>query len=316
MATSAPFRRESALDKQQYKQDHTEAHNCPLGLVRFVPRSDPSKVLIGQPEDDNLDIGVALRKGQEVPVKVFSGTSVLSPGQDTGISAIIDRVLSPLSVSEVGTIRCIGLNYKQHAAEVNMALPTVPTVFMKPNTSLGDPWPAPTVLPKLSQLDDCADYEAELAVVIGKAAKNVSEADAMDYVLGYTACNDISSRSSQFAQSQWSFSKGFDGACPIGPALVSPSLIPDPSKLHVRGLKNGEVLQDCGTDDLIFSVPKLISFLSQSTTLPPGTLIVTGTPAGVGIVRKPKVTLKAGDEFAVEIKPYIGTLINTFENEE
>ncbi len=186
----------------------------------------------------------------------------------------------------------------------------------KPNTSLGDPWPAPTVLPKITQTDDCGDYESELAVVLGKTAKNVSESDAMDYVLGYTACNDISSRTSQFAQSQWSFSKGFDGACPIGPTLVSPSLISDPSKLHVRGLKNGDVLQDCGTDDLIFSIPKLISFLSQGTTLPAGTLIITGTPAGVGIVRKPKVTIKEGDEFHVEILPHIGTLINVFENEK
>lgn len=206
--------------------------------------------------------------------------------------------------------------------EISKAKDSLPALMIgahlsrKPNTSLGDPWPAPTILPKLSQVDDCADYESELAVVIGKTAKNVAEEDAMDYVLGYTACNDISSRTSQFAQTQFSFSKGFDGACPIGPTLVSPALIPDPSKLHIRGLKNGEVLQDCGTDDLIFSIPKLISFLSQSTTLPPGTLIITGTPAGVGIVRKPKVTLKEGDEFAVEILPYIGTLINIFENEK
>ncbi len=189
--------------------------------------------------------------------------------------------------------------------------------FSKPETSLGDPWPAPTILPKLTQVDDCGDYESELAVVIGKTAKNVSEADALDYVLGYTACNDVSSRTSQFAQSQWSFSKGFDGACPIGPVLVSPALIPDPSKLHLRGIKNGDqVLQDCGTDDLIFSVPKLISFLSQGTTLPAGTLIITGTPAGVGVGKKPKVTIKAGDEFAVEILPYIGTLVNVFEDEK
>ncbi|KEF52913.1 uncharacterized protein A1O9_10819 [Exophiala aquamarina CBS 119918] len=285
-------------------------------LVRFVPRSNSSKVLIGQPTDDNIDVGLALRKGQEVSVDVFSGSSVLSPGKQTGSSAIIDRVLSPLAVSEVGTIRCIGLNYKQHAAEVNLALPTVPTVFMKPDTSLGDPWPAPTILPKITQEDDCGDYESELAVVIGKTAKNVSEEDALDYVLGYTAANDVSSRTSQFAQSQWSYSKGFDGACPIGPTLVSPSLIPDASKLHMRGLKNGEVLQDCGLDDVIFSLPKLISFLSQGTTLRPGTLIITGTPAGVGIVRNPKVTIKEGDEFAVEILPHIGTLINVFENEK
>jgi 2-keto-4-pentenoate hydratase/2-oxohepta-3-ene-1,7-dioic acid hydratase in catechol pathway len=127
-------------------------------------------------------------------------------------------------------------------------------------TSLGDPWPAPTLVPKTTQLDDCGDYEAEVAVMIGKTAKNVSEADAMSHLLGCTACNDISSHTPQFVESQWSFSKGFWGACPIGAALVSPSMISDPSKLRVRGLKNGAVEQDCGTDDLIFSIPKLISF--------------------------------------------------------
>lgn len=101
-----------------------------------------------------------------------------------------------------------------------MSLPTVPTVFIKPETALGDPWPAPCPLPKLTQLDDCGDYEAELAVIIGKGCKNVSEAEAYDYVLGYTASNDVSSRTSQFAQSQWCFSKGFDGSCPIGMAAL------------------------------------------------------------------------------------------------
>ncbi|RVX66945.1 hypothetical protein B0A52_09069 [Exophiala mesophila] len=286
-------------------------------LVRFIPRSDSSKILIGQPQDESIDVGLALRKGQDVTVDVFSGSSVLSAGQPTGSSAIIDKILSPVSQTEAGTIRCIGLNYKQHAAEVGMALPTVPTVFLKPDTSLADPWPAPTILPKLTYQDDCGDYESELAVIIGKTAKNVSEADALDYVLGYTAANDVSSRTSQFAQSQWSFSKGFDGACPIGPTIVSKSLIPDPSKLHLRGIKNGDqVLQDGGVDDLIFSVPQIVSFLSQGTTLRPGTVIVTGTPAGVGVGRKPKVTLKEGDEFAVEILPHIGTLVNVFENEK
>jgi len=284
-------------------------------LVRFVPTSDSSKTLLGEPVDESLDVGLAVRKGDQVAVQVWSGSSVLSRGERTQSRAIIDRILSPLAQHEVGTIRCIGLNYKQHAAEVKMDLPTVPTVFMKPSTSLASPWPAPTVLPKITQEDDCGDYESELVAVIGKDCKNVTESSAMDYILGYTAANDISSRTSQFAQSQWSFSKGFDGACPIGPCLVSPELIPDPSQLRVRGLKNGEVLQDCGTDDLIFNIPKLISFLSQGTTLSAGTIILTGTPAGVGIVRQPKVTIKAGDEFAVEILPHIGTLINTFENE-
>lgn len=284
-------------------------------LVRFVPKSDPSKVLLGEPTDDETDIGLAVREGKEVSLKTWTGTSVLAPGTVTSNTAVVSKILSPLAAHEVGTIRCIGLNYKQHAAEVKMDLPTVPTVFMKPSTALASPWPAPTILPKLTQQDDCGDYESELVVVIGKDCKNVSEANALEYVLGYTAANDVSSRTAQFAQSQWSFSKGFDGACPIGPCLVSPALIPDPGALHVRGRKNGEVLQDCGTDDLIFSIPRLVSFLSQGTTLPAGTIILTGTPAGVGIVRKPKVTVKEGDEFAVEILPFIGTLVNVFENE-
>ena len=172
--------------------------------------------MVGQPTDDDLDVGLAVREGKEVNVDVFSGSSVLSPGEASGQSAVIDRVLSPLTQVEAGTIRCIGLNYRQHAAEAKMDIPSQVTLFMKPKESLADPWPAPTVLPKQTLENDCGDYESELAVVIGKSCKNVSEADALDYVLGYTASNDISSRTAQFAQSQWSYSKGFDGACPIG----------------------------------------------------------------------------------------------------
>ncbi|EXK89427.1 hypothetical protein FOQG_07532 [Fusarium oxysporum f. sp. raphani 54005] len=284
-------------------------------LVRFVPKSAPSSILIGEPVQASLDVGLASREGKDISVNVFSGRSVLSPGSRTDRTESVERLLSPLAQEEVGTIRCIGLNYVQHAKEVNMDIPTIPTLFLKPNTALGDPWPAPTLLPKITQNDGSGDYESELAVVIGKAAKNVSEENAMDYVLGFTAANDVSSRVSQLNQSQWCFSKGFDGACPIGPTLVSTSEIPDPSKLHIRGLKNGKVLQDCLLDDLIFSVPKLVSFLSQGTTLPAGTVIITGTPAGVGMGRKPKETLSHGDEFRVEILPHIGTLVNTFENE-
>ncbi|CAH0004506.1 unnamed protein product [Clonostachys byssicola] len=301
-------------------------------LVRFVAK-DSTQILIGQPVKEELDIGITLRQGQDVVVDVFSGLSVLNPGVMTGKTESIGRILSPLAQHEVGTIRCIGLNYNQHAKEVGMEPPSIPTLFMKPSTAIGDPWPAHTILPRLTQVDDCGDFESELAVVIGKLAKNVSEAEAMDYVLGYTAANDVSSRTSQLNQSQWCFSKGFDGSCPIGkyiqhygreyslltarvgPTLVSTSIIPDPAKLWIRGLKNNRVLQDCGISDLIFSVPKLVSFLSQSTTLLPGTVIITGTPAGVGMGRKPKETLRDGDEFAIEILPHIGTLVNVFVNE-
>jgi 2-keto-4-pentenoate hydratase/2-oxohepta-3-ene-1,7-dioic acid hydratase in catechol pathway len=162
--------------------------------------------------------------------------------------------------------------YKKHAEEAKMSIPEIPTVFLygfpsfclfafrfplllfptnaspksKPETCLADPWPAPTIIPKHTIASDSADYESELAVIIGKEAKNVFEADALDYVLGYTASNDISSRASQFAQTQWCYSKGFDGACPLGPVLVSKRLVPDVGKLRLRGLKNGKVVQDSG----------------------------------------------------------------------
>jgi 2-keto-4-pentenoate hydratase/2-oxohepta-3-ene-1,7-dioic acid hydratase in catechol pathway len=119
-------------------------------------------------------------------------------------------------------------------------------IHSKPETALADPWPAPSVIPKYTASEDSCDYESELVIVIGRSAKNVPEAEAMDYVLGYTAANDISARQSQFAQTQWCFSKGFDGACPIGPVLASTTAVPDPSKLKLRGLKNGKVLQECG----------------------------------------------------------------------
>lgn len=125
-----------------------------------------------------------------------------------------------------------------------LMLTTLSCIYRKPATSLGDPWPAPTIIPKFSLVDDTADYESELCVVIGKTAKNVNEEDALSYVLGYTASNDISARKQQFEQSQWCFSKGFDTSCPIGPTIVSTSAIPDPSQLHIRGLKNGNVMQD------------------------------------------------------------------------
>lgn len=221
-------------------------------------------------------------------------------------------------------------------------LTTLSCICRKPATSLGDPWPAPTIIPKFSLVDDTADYESELCVVIGKTAKNVNEKDALSYVLGYTASNDISARKQQFEQSQWCFSKGFDTSCPIGPTIVSTSAIPDPSQLHIRGLKNGKVMQDSPLrlvlqyshssfanlflylsmlltymtfSDLIFSIPKLVSWLSQGTTLPAGTLILTGTPAGIGMAMEPTEYLHDGDEFAVKIWPHIGSLYSTIRIE-
>ncbi|KAI9376189.1 hypothetical protein BJX61DRAFT_531024 [Aspergillus egyptiacus] len=287
-------------------------------LIRFTPKSNPSQPLIGEPLDPTLDVGLAIYHNHDVRVAVFSGLSVLNPGTKTERIETIHQLLSPLSSHEVGTIRCIGLNYTTHAKEMSLPLPTIPTLFLKPSTALSSPYPtATTKLPKISQLDGTADYEAELAVVLGREAKDVPEDEAMQYVLGYTAANDVSSRTAQMAQSQWCFSKGFDGGCPLGPAIVSATAIPDGDvgRMHIRGLKNGVVMQDCSLSDLIFTVPKLVSFLSQGTTLPAGTVILTGTPAGVGAARTPREFLRAGDEFFVEVGPGVGTLVSRFENQ-
>ncbi|RAL67129.1 hypothetical protein DID88_007907 [Monilinia fructigena] len=137
-----------------------------------------------QPVDSELDVGAATIAGKEVKVDVYSGSSVLEPGTSTGTIKEVGKLLSPIAESEVGTIRCIGLNYAQHANEVKMAIPDLPTLFMKPSTALADPYPSPTIIPKFTLEDDCCDYESELVIVIGGKCKDVSEADALNYVFG------------------------------------------------------------------------------------------------------------------------------------
>ncbi|KAL4869498.1 hypothetical protein BDV12DRAFT_208580 [Aspergillus spectabilis] len=285
-------------------------------LVRFTPQSSPTKILIGSPTHATLDVGLALYNKQPVTVSVYSGSSLLSPGSKTTQTETIHTLLSPLSQDEVGTIRCIGLNYVSHAKEMRLDIPETPTLFLKPPSALADPYPTSTCyLPKITQVDGTGDYEAEMAIIIGKAAKDVPEEQALEYVLGYTAANDISSRTSQMNQSQWCFSKGFDGSCPLGPVVVSAAQVNEIEKMVIRGVKNNEEVQNCSLSDLIFSVPKLVSFLSQGTTLPAGTVILTGTPPGVGAAKNPKAFLKAGDVFGVELLPFVGTLITRFEDQ-
>jgi len=168
----------------------------------------------------------------------------------------------------------------------------------------------PIVLPVHLRSDE-VDYECELAVVIGKRCKNVSKANALDYVLGYTCANDVSARDWQgkWGGTQWCRGKTFDTFAPLGPALVLKDEIPDPAALKIKTVLNGQVMQDWRTDDMIFDVPTLIEFLSGSTTLLPGMVILTGTPHGVGFARKPPVFMKAGDSITVEIDK-IGALTN------
>ena len=214
-----------------------------------------------------------------------------------------------LAPVEPTAIICIGLNYQEHATEMGSALPEHPVVFMKNPASVQHP-NDPIELPRHLHSDQ-VDYEAELAVVIGKPCKNASVANALDYVLGYTCANDVSARDWQIAHGggQWTRGKSFDTFCPLGPILVTADCIPNPQILPIRGILNGQMRQESWTGDMIFSVAEIISFLSGSTTLLPGTVILTGTPPGVGMAANPQRFLKQGDEITVEITG-IGSLRN------
>ncbi|HEX4084354.1 MAG TPA: fumarylacetoacetate hydrolase family protein [Chthoniobacteraceae bacterium] len=226
-------------------------------------------------------------------------------------NADMAKLLTP--VAPVG-IWCIGLNYRHHALETGAKIPQYPVLFAKGLNTLqnpGDPVQLPTRL-----RSDEVDYECELAVVIGKPCKNVTRAQALEYVLGFTCANDVSARDWQIARggSQWCRGKTFDTFCPLGPCLVTPDEAGNGSGLGIRTILNGETVQDSNTSDMIFDVPALVEFLSGSTTLLPGTVILTGTPPGVGMARKPPLWLKAGDVVTVEIDK-IGSLTNPVELE-
>jgi 2-keto-4-pentenoate hydratase/2-oxohepta-3-ene-1,7-dioic acid hydratase in catechol pathway len=216
----------------------------------------------------------------------------------------------PLSISRPGKIVCVGLNYLDHAQEGGMELPKAPLLFSKwPNTLIGDG--EAIVLPPESKE---VDYEAELGVVIGTTGKRVSEADALDHVEGYICLNDVSARDMQFGDGQWTRGKSLDTFCPVGPRLVPREEIADPQQLGIRCILNGETMQDSSTSQMIFSVAEIIAYVSQVITLEPGDLIATGTPAGVGVFKDPKVLLKDGDEVSIEIDG-LGTLTNPVRKE-
>jgi 2-keto-4-pentenoate hydratase/2-oxohepta-3-ene-1,7-dioic acid hydratase in catechol pathway len=202
-------------------------------------------------------------------------------------------------------IVCIGLNYRKHAAEVGVdvdSLPDVPTIFAKyPNALVAD---GATVKVPTAK----TDYEAEVAFVVGRRAKDVAEAEALDYVAGYTLLNDLSARDLQGATPQWMPGKVFDGSAPCGPWLVTPDEAGPEDAIAIRLILNGEEMQDGATDDLIFSVPQLVAQLSKLMTLEPGDIVSTGTPEGVGMGRKPRVWLGDGDEIAIE-SPTLGRLL-------
>jgi 2-keto-4-pentenoate hydratase/2-oxohepta-3-ene-1,7-dioic acid hydratase in catechol pathway len=223
----------------------------------------------------------------------------------------IDKLLAPLVPTD---ILCIGLNYREHAAESGSTVPANPMLFIKSSNTLNNPFD-PILIPRRS---DQIDYEAELAVIIGKTAKYVSRDDALDYVFGYTCANDVSSRDWQRDKSlgggQFARGKSFDGFCPLGPWIVTKDDIADPNALHIKTVLNGQTMQDHTTADMIFDVPALIESLSSTMTLRPGAVILTGTPQGVGFARTPPVWMKDGDRVIVELEK-IGRLENPVRNE-
>ncbi len=230
---------------------------------------------------------------------------------DTGEPLQVKKLLAPLVPA---AILCIGLNYRKHAAEGNNPLPEYPILFMKMPSAVQNPDDAILLPTRLASTK--VDYECELAVVIGKECRNASRENALDYVLGYTCANDVSARDWQLSWggSQWCRGKTFATFCPLGPVLVTKDEIANPNHLAVKTILNGEVMQDWNTDDMIFDVPALIEFLSGSSVLAPGTVILTGTPHGVGSARKPPVYMKHGDRVTVEIEG-IGALTNPVQDE-
>ena len=221
--------------------------------------------------------------------------------------ANVARILAPVVPV---MIWCIGQNYRRHADEVGMSSGDYPVVFAKGPNTLQDPG-APIAIPTRAGTAEL-DYEGELVVIIGRTCKDVGRERALEYVAGYTCGNDVSSRDWQLKRggSQWCRGKSFDTFAPIGPCMVTPESIEDPSGLRIQTTVNGRVMQDGNTRDMVRDVPALIEFLSQSTTLLPGTVIFTGTPHGVGMAQNPPLWLKDGDEVSVTIDE-IGTLTNT-----
>lgn len=223
-----------------------------------------------------------------------------------------DQRVTPFQFLTPIDFRCIyaiGLNYREHAKETGLEIPKYPMVFMKAPTAAQNPGD-PIVIPRFLRSDK-VDFEAELGVVIGRPCKNVNPEEALSYVLGYVCANDVSARDWQKEKGGGQFCRGktFDTFCPVGPCLATADEIPDPSQLTIRSFVNEDKMQESRTDDMIFDVPTLISFLSGSTTLLPGTLILTGTPSGVGEARNPKRFLVPGDEVTIEIEG-LGILTN------
>ncbi|KAJ2996956.1 hypothetical protein NUW58_g808 [Xylaria curta] len=304
-------------------------------LIRFIAKED-QQVHLGQVVDTSRDVGKDSVDGVEIKAYLVRGSifdGKIIPGVVYTVERAIDmrtnenriQLLSPISPAECNYIRCLGLNYKDHAQEGGFALPPVPVLFTKPRTALADPYPAAVTIPKVAQ-DGTSDYEAELCAVIGRSGRDIPEEEALDYhprVHGIQRCVGAQVAAADGAvvlcqRVRWELSSRYvksNGQSVKCPVLVAPSVIPDPQKLAIKAIYNGEVVQDGHTSDMIFSLRKQIAYLSQGTTLEAGSIILTGTPAGIGFFRKPPVVLEDGGDIRVEIEG-IGTLVNRIRYDE
>jgi 2-keto-4-pentenoate hydratase/2-oxohepta-3-ene-1,7-dioic acid hydratase in catechol pathway len=268
-----------------------------MKIIRFL--SDENHEMYGLYEPELSDQALVIRGD------LFGDFEVTS--KLAGIGSILPPVYP-------GNILALGLNYRQHADETSVSYPEIPILFLKATTSVIGHM-SPILLPQAGPAN--VDYEAELAVIIGKKVKNVSRSEAMDSIWGYTCANDVSARDWQIEKQkkQWARGKSFDTFCPLGPYLVTRDEIADPQNLRIRTVLNGKTVQDSNTHDMIFDIPAIISDLSKSMTLLPGTVILTGTPEGVGFTRQPPIYLQDGDVVTIEIEG-IGQLTNPVKRED
>ncbi|HZA58116.1 MAG TPA: fumarylacetoacetate hydrolase family protein [Solirubrobacterales bacterium] len=253
-----------------------------------------------------LDAGNAMGGGALTVRRLLESGRIeeLRASAKKGVEPVSGGEPSPLPpVPDPEKLICIGLNYRSHAEEAGIAPPQVPTIFAKFRNALSSPGSDV----KLPEASEKVDYEAEVALVIGRRAKDVSREEAMDHVAGFMLLNDLSARDLQFATPQWMPGKVFDGSAPCGPALVTPDEAGAHDSIEFKLELNGETMQDAVTSDLIFSAPELVAHLSRWMTLEPGDVIATGTPSGVGSLREPRVWLKQGDEVVIS-SPTLGTL--------
>jgi 2-keto-4-pentenoate hydratase/2-oxohepta-3-ene-1,7-dioic acid hydratase in catechol pathway len=254
---------------------------------------------------NKIDDFISNQKAQETAEKLLTET------KSSDLNAVFIPLTETILLAPIASppkILCLGLNFLTHVTETNEKPPEEPVVFMKPHTAILGPNDKIIKRPFVKELD----YEGELAIVIGKKAKDVPVAEALNYVFGYTILNDVSARDFQFRSSQWTLGKSFDTFSPIGPYITTRNQLPDPDNLRIKTWVNGELRQDGNAHDMIFSVAQIVHHLSRVMTLEPCDIIATGTPSGVAMAMKPPKWLKTGDTVRIEIEG-IGTLENTIQ---